>query len=113
MAIDIRNLYKTLFFRTGPRSGTDIDMAEHGRAGGDSDKQGYKYTRGVDEKIIIDEADGTTTYFGYAKQGAATSASDWQIVRATLSGTTTTFEYADGDEDYDNEWDERANLSYS
>lgn len=63
--------------------------------------------------MAIDEVSGTLTYIGVAKVGTATSESAWQIKRISKTGTVSLFEYADGDDRYDNEWDERANLSYS
>ncbi len=63
--------------------------------------------------IAIDEVSSTVTYIGVAKPGTSTSTKRWQIRRVTVSGTVTLFEYADGNERFDNEWDERANLSYS
>jgi hypothetical protein len=88
-------------------------MAEHGRAGGTNTEQGFKFSRYVDEKVLIDEVDSDNTYIGLAKMGADTSAEDWLILKITTSGTVTSVLFADGNENYDNEWDERANLSYS
>lgn len=60
----------------------------------------------------IDEASATVTYIGVALPGTATSASTWQIKKIdSSSGTSITF--ADGNSSFDNEWDERASLSYS
>lgn len=61
---------------------------------------------------IIDEASATVTYVGKADPGTATSSALWQIQKIdTSSGTVIT--WADGDGDFDNEWDNRASLSYS
>ena len=52
-------------------------------------------------------------YIGKAQSGAATSSSSWQIKRLTYSGSdVTTIEFADGDEKYNNVWDNRASLTY-
>lgn len=61
----------------------------------------------------VDEVDSTTTYIGVAPLGSATSAASWQIRKIAVSGTVTTFTWADGDEEYDNVWDDRATLTYA
>lgn len=66
-----------------------------------------------DQKTLIDEPDANTTYIGAAKMGASTSDAVWQITKISISGTVTTFAYADGDDNYDNIWDNRTELSYS
>lgn len=64
-------------------------------------------------KTLIDEVDANTTYVGYAKLGTATSAASWKILKISVSGTVTTTTYADGDDLFNNIWDDRASLSYS
>lgn len=60
----------------------------------------------------------TTVYEGYVKNGftAQTASSIWKIKKTTIdstSGTTVAVTYADGDQNYDNVWDNRASLAYS
>jgi hypothetical protein len=62
---------------------------------------------------LIDQASGTITYFGQAAPGTATSAASWRIQRMSVSGTVTTFQYANGNLNFDNVWDNRAALTYS
>ena len=66
---------------------------------------------GDSAKQIIDEADASTTYVGWALRGTATSEAKWLIKRILVSGTTTTTEWASTK--HDQEWDDRATLSYS
>lgn len=54
---------------------------------------------------------GTYTYIGEAAPGSATSAAVWRIQRITNADST--IEWADGDGDFNNVWDNRASLSYS
>lgn len=61
----------------------------------------------------VDEASATTTYIGKAVVGSSEASSAWQIQRITVSGTVSTFTYADGDENFNNVWNNRASLSYS
>lgn len=109
----ISDLYIQLFGKGAIKDGSVIDMAEHGRAGGVSTGQGFKVVKDVVEKTIIDEASATVTYVGTALVATGTDGALWQITRITESGTTTTIETADGDDNYDNVWDNRASLSYS
>jgi len=60
----------------------------------------------------IDTASSTTTYVGKAASDVATSAAFWKIQRILVSGSDTTITYADGNEYYDNIWDNRASLTY-
>lgn len=56
--------------------------------------------------------DGATyLYVGKAAVGTLNGDSVWQIQRITQADTTV--EWADGDADFDNVWDNRASLSYS
>lgn len=64
-----------------------------------------------DDNVIIDESGGTYTYFGFASPASATSAARWKIKRLTQA--TNVFQLADGNDQYDNVWDNRASLSYS
>lgn len=111
--MSITSWYRQLFGKGDPTDASVVEIAEHGRAGGVSTAQGFKYVRDADEKTIIDEANANTTYIGKAKMGASTSSSDWQIKKLSISGNVTSFLFADGDDDYDNVWDDRASLSYS
>jgi hypothetical protein len=64
-------------------------------------------------KVLVDEPDSSTAYVGEAALGSATSAAVWRIKRISVSGTVTTITWADGNENFDNVWDNRASLSYS
>lgn len=62
-------------------------------------------------------SDATSTanvvYVGYAAVGSASSSSVWRIVRYTITNGDVVGEFADGDVDFDNVWDNRTGLSYS
>lgn len=62
---------------------------------------------------IVDEVSASITYLGKADPGTGAASALWQIQRITTSGTTTTVEFADGNSDFDNVWNNRASLSYS
>jgi hypothetical protein len=63
--------------------------------------------------VYIDEASSTVTYFGWALPGASTSSAKFRIKKMTISGSVTTLLKADGNDDFDNVWDNRASLTYS
>jgi hypothetical protein len=63
--------------------------------------------------LRLDDASETVTYIGYGLIGTADSAAAWKIIRMTTTGTETVIEYADGNNNFDNVWSDRASLSYS
>lgn len=63
-------------------------------------------------QTAVDSEDSNIEYVGFARVGEATSNEVWRIMKVdTTSGTVIT--WADGNTSFDNEWDERENLSYS
>jgi len=62
--------------------------------------------------IATDSGDANIEYIGKAVPGTATSAASWQI-RKLDSTTGTVMTWADGNNDFDNIWDNRESLSYS
>lgn len=60
-----------------------------------------------------DQVSDTTAYLGEAAVGSATSASAWRISKFTFSAEgDVIIEYADGNANFDNVWDNRTSLSY-
>lgn len=70
-------------------------------------------TRSIPMKTALDEASATVTYVGEAATGTATGSASWRIKRLTQSGTVLLIEWADGNGNFDNIWNNRALLSYS
>ena len=64
------------------------------------------------EYMILEDVDGTITYYGYAKPGSSTNDPVWKIKRLDETGDLKVL-WADGDTNFDNVWDNRAGLSYS
>ena len=60
-----------------------------------------------------DDNGAGTVYVGYATKGAATSAAAWYINRFVTTGTETVKAWANGSQDFDQVWDNRASLPYS
>jgi hypothetical protein len=69
-------------------------------------------TRSMAMKKAVDEASTTVTYFGEAIPGTSLSSALWRIKRLTVSGTVTITEWADGNGNFDNVWNDRASLTY-
>lgn len=64
--------------------------------------------------IALDYVGDDLTYQGVAAAGTAKAAASWQVKRFTYSGSDLTdIQYADGDTDLNNIWDNRATLDYS
>jgi len=61
----------------------------------------------------IDTTDGTVIYQGYANLLADTSQGVWRIKRTTISGSNISIEWANGNTQNYNVWDNRGSLSYS
>jgi len=60
------------------------------------------------------DASDNLEYLGMAAAGASTAASVWQVIKFTwTSGNMTAKQWADGDRNYDNVWDNYASLTYS
>ena len=110
--MSLTDIYRNLFGYDHLQDGTVIDLAEHGRAGADRNGQGFKFTRTVNEKTVIDQVSATVTYVGKALPGVATSAGEWQIKKITVAGTVTSIEYP-GTVEYTYVWDARASYTYS
>lgn len=97
---------------TGNRNPETTNWEEHGAAGDVSTGRRLKYTQGVPLATRVDAASSTVTYIGNAAPGTATSSALWRVKKIdTSSGTAITF--ADGNDLFDNVWDNRASLSYS
>ena len=62
---------------------------------------------------IVDSTSTPTEYYGFALPGTITSAALWRIQRKTVSGSINTYDFADGNANFDNVWDNRVSLSYS
>jgi hypothetical protein len=107
----ITDLYRILFGRSGTNKGTDIDMAEHGRQGGISTGQPFKFTDSINYAIKITES-GSYTCVAYANPGTALTDAKWKVMRLdSTSGLR--IEWADGDLNFDNKADDLLNLNYS
>ncbi len=61
----------------------------------------------------IDWASQTVLYTGWASPGTSSSSASWKIRRRSFSGDDFIDEWADGDTESDNVWDDRAALAYS
>lgn len=84
----ISDLYRQLFGRSGTTKGSDIDMAEHGRAGGVSTGQPFKFVGDVNYAIKVTTS-GTITYIGIAPVGSNQSDAVWQCKKVDESVTNT------------------------
>jgi hypothetical protein len=64
--------------------------------------------------VRFDESTASLWYLGLSYPGASTSTPTWQIRRIILGpGGDLIVEWADGDVEFDNVWDNRGSLVYS
>lgn len=63
--------------------------------------------------VKVDQSNPLEIYIGDALPGSATSAAVWRIKRVVTSGLARAVEFADGNTNFDNVWDNRVSLSYS
>ena len=60
-----------------------------------------------------EEVDATTTYLGEAAPGSSESAAVWRIKKLVTAGSLSSVLYANGTNNFNNAWTDRATLSYS
>lgn len=65
------------------------------------------------EPILVDETNPQVVYKGYANPGANPAQPDWAILKISNDAGIFTYQWADGNKQFDNIWDNRETLSYS
>lgn len=66
----------------------------------------------VEETNLIDIVSDNLFYFGFAAPSTLTSEPKWKIQRLTIVGSLIKIEYASGNSNYVNIWDNRGGLTY-
>lgn len=72
-----------------------------------------KLSPSVRGTLIFDGFDSTYQYVGEASFGTSTASPFWRIKRLTNASGVLTLQWADGNDEYDNIWDNRASLTYT
>lgn len=67
----------------------------------------------IGKAVRVDTVSATLTYVGEAATAIGESVAFWKIKRLNTVGTVLKIEWADGNENYDNVWADRASLTYS
>ena len=62
---------------------------------------------------IVEQINQGETYYGYALPGSATSEPVWAIQKISEDKGVSTHQWADGNKNFDNVWNNRQNLQYS
>ena len=65
------------------------------------------------DPIYVDESNPNTIYKGWARTYDSPGATAWAILRIKRVNDVVTYEWADGDQYYDNVWNNRLQLSYA
>ena len=66
----------------------------------------------VANSVRFDTVDAATAYVGEAAPGASAASAVWRVRRLLTVATVLAIQYADGDRQFDNVWDNRAALTY-
>jgi hypothetical protein len=101
----------------------DIEIGAVEIKDGTTDTRGVVTSDGVNNAQVVmnsdyvvnlstDSGDVNVTYVGKATVGATTASASWQIKQLDET-TDLVMTYADGDNSYDNVWNNRESLSYS
>lgn len=109
--MSVADVYRLLFGRKGIQDGNVIDMSEHGRVGGLSNGQGFKFVDQVQYKTILDDR-GDTVYIGVAKHGTNKSESYWRIKKIVTNDGVTETLCPNGSDEFNFVWDNRENYTY-
>ena len=90
----------------------DSSTGSYSGGGGGSSSGGSATIVETNYAVRYDKVDANLAYLGEAPIGSATSAPVWRLSKiATIGGAIVT--WADGDDNFDNIWDDRASASYS
>ena len=93
MAISLPDIYQALFGKNHIQDGSVIDLAEHGRVGGVSTGQGFKFSQTPDYATKVTTV-GSVTYVGIAPIGSSQASAVWQAKKVD-STTGVVITYAD------------------
>lgn len=104
----LTDLYQQLFGKNHITDGDVISMSEHGRAGDVSTGRAFKTVQ-IAPLTSRQATNASLSLYGFAKPGSATSAALWRIM---VEDSTGNIFFADGDDYFDNVWDNRNALSY-
>jgi hypothetical protein len=107
----IPDLYGQLFGRNHMANGSIIEFAEHGRSGGISTGQPFKFTNSLPMALKITTS-GSTLYIATANPGTAQSEAKWQVIKLD-NATDLTITWADGNTNFDNVATDLTSLVYS
>ncbi len=75
-------------------------------------KEDYRALIGAYQTSVDTTTTPNTTYTGLAENGVTAGQSLWSIRRTTFTGGIWVTEYADGNREFDNIWNNRASLTY-
>ncbi|MBA2611303.1 MAG: hypothetical protein H0U95_04975 [Bacteroidetes bacterium] len=65
------------------------------------------------EPVLIDESNPNVIYKGFASPAAITQDAVWAIQRVSINAEICSYQWADGNKNFDNVWNNRATLIYA
>lgn len=104
----LTDLYQILFGKDHITDGSVIDFSEHGRQGGLSNKQGFKFTDRVALSLRV-ATNASLTFIGHAAPGTNATLPQWRIKAFTQINSGL---FAEGSDNFDKVWDLRESYLY-
>lgn len=103
--------YNLLFGKGAIQDASVVEFSEHGRSGGVSTGQGFKFTGECPMALKV-TVSGSVTYVGTSLPGTAQSAALWQA-QSIDTTTGVIIKWADGNPSFDNVATDLTTLTYS
>ena len=66
-----------------------------------------------EKNLVVDTVSSSLVYIGEAAIAVTQATAFWKIKRITTTGSIVQIVWADGNENFDNVWNNRASLSYA
>ena len=92
---------------------TGPEWDEHSHSGDVSSGRPLKYTQDVPTQVLVDTTTAGTTYIGESAPNTASSSALWRVYKVVVTASAVTVKFADGNDAFDNIYDDRASLTYS
>ena len=105
----LTDLYAILFGKVNIRDGDVISMAEHGRNGGLSTGQAFKFSQ-MTPMAVRQATNASLTIYGFAKPGVNSTEPYWRIMAEDVNGNIT---FATGSESFTNSFQSLSLISFS
>lgn len=107
--MSLKKTAQELFGGSGYGPPSLAEIAEHSRVGEVSTGRPFKYSQ-IAPSAYRFASNASLAYYGFAAPGSPTDEGLWRIMR--MDHANTFLDFADGDDKFDNVWDDRESLTY-